>query len=140
MSFEIPNCFYRLSIKALVFDETHTKFLIVQEENGKWELPGGGLDWGELPAEGLRREIKEEMGLAVKSIAAQPAYLLTKESTRKSCWIINAIYETELVSLDFTPSNECVGIHFVTKEQALIHYPGTNIEALAQLLDPKNHN
>jgi len=137
---EIPNCFYRLSIKALVFDETHTKFLIVQEENGKWELPGGGLDWGELPAEGLRREIKEEMGLEVKSIATQPAYLLTKESTRKSCWIINAVYETELVSLDFTPSNECLTIQFVTKEQALIHYPGTNIEALAQLLDPKNHN
>jgi 8-oxo-dGTP pyrophosphatase MutT (NUDIX family) len=40
----IPNCFYRVSIKALVLDE-QGRFLLCREDNGKWELPGGGLDF-----------------------------------------------------------------------------------------------
>ena len=65
MKKQIPNTFYRVSIKGLILDETRTKFLTTLEEGGWWELPGGGLDWGENPIDGLRREIKEEMGLDV---------------------------------------------------------------------------
>ncbi len=31
---------------------------------GEWTLPGGGLDWGEHPEEGMRRELHEETGLS----------------------------------------------------------------------------
>jgi 8-oxo-dGTP diphosphatase len=31
---------------------------------GQWTLPGGGLDFGEDPEDGLRRELDEETGLA----------------------------------------------------------------------------
>lgn len=30
---------------------------------GRWTLPGGGLDWGEAPEDGVRREVEEETGL-----------------------------------------------------------------------------
>jgi 8-oxo-dGTP diphosphatase len=33
---------------------------------GQWFLPGGGLDHGEEPATGLRREFEEETGLEVE--------------------------------------------------------------------------
>jgi ADP-ribose pyrophosphatase YjhB (NUDIX family) len=33
---------------------------------GTWTLPGGGLDFGEDPADGARREVEEETGLRVR--------------------------------------------------------------------------
>ena len=36
------------------------RVLLVQEINGKWGLPGGGLNIGEHPYNGMLREFKEE--------------------------------------------------------------------------------
>ena len=33
--------------------------------NGEWDIPGGGLQFGESPLECLEREIREEAGLTV---------------------------------------------------------------------------
>jgi 8-oxo-dGTP diphosphatase len=33
---------------------------------GMWTLPGGGIDFGEDPADGARREVEEETGLRVR--------------------------------------------------------------------------
>ncbi len=34
--------------------------------HGKWEFPGGGIDFGEMPEEALLREVTEETGLEVE--------------------------------------------------------------------------
>ncbi len=44
----IPNNFYRTSVKALILDDKK-RFLLLLEKKGLWELPGGGLDFGENP-------------------------------------------------------------------------------------------
>jgi len=39
----------------------------VMRSAGRWTLPGGGLDFGESPENGMVREFSEETGLVVKA-------------------------------------------------------------------------
>ncbi|KKW10205.1 MAG: NUDIX hydrolase [Parcubacteria group bacterium GW2011_GWA2_49_9] len=139
---DLPQCYYRVSVKGLVLDETRTKFLVVQEDNGFWELPGGGLDQGESPQEGLKREIKEEMGLEVTWVADNPSFFLTCKKTKPSIhhWVANVLYEIRLASLAFTPSNECVAVCFVTAEEALALPALPNVYELAKLFGKEKMN
>lgn len=114
----MPQCVYRTSIKACIFD-TAKKYLLVQEDNGSWELPGGGLDFGENPRECLAREIFEEMGLHVTSVSKEPLHFFTALHPTKGVWIANVVYSVILENLDFTPSKECVEIRFFTPAEAL---------------------
>jgi ADP-ribose pyrophosphatase YjhB (NUDIX family) len=36
-----------------------------EADAGRWTLPGGGLEFGEYPDDGLRREVAEETGLQI---------------------------------------------------------------------------
>jgi len=136
---EIKNGYYRLSVKALILDSTRTKFLLAQEDNGKWELPGGGLDWGEKPADGLIREIQEEMGLIATSVASQPCYLTTAARDSDGRWTANVLFEVELEHLNFTPTSECLAIQFVTKEEAMDLNLFVTVKKFLEIFDPKNH-
>lgn len=138
---DIPDCFYRISVKALVLNEARDKFLITQEEDGRWELPGGGLDWGETPQSDLPRELMEEMGLKASWIAEHPAYFFTVESSSiPGLWISNVLYETNLENLDFTPSDECIAINWINKDNADTFNLFPNVPILVELFDPKRHS
>lgn len=136
---EIPNCYYRVSVKALILNETRDKFLICEEENGVWELPEGGLDWGATPQEDLPREISEEMGLKVLWVADNPSYFITSQTLIRKQWIVNVLYETELENLNFTPSDECVNIKFVDKNDLrdITFFPA--VQKLAEMFKSENH-
>ena len=136
---EIRNCFYRISIKALVLNESRDKFLIVKEEDGRWDLPGGGLDWGATPQEDLSREISEEMGVTVTWIAEYPSYFLTCQSRKREFWMANVLYETKLESLDFTPSEECTEVRFVTAEELKELDVHGNLKIFGGMFNPKRH-
>ena len=135
----VPDTFYRVSSKALVFDETREKFLIIKEDNGYWELPGGGLDWGESIAENIKREVKEEMGLTVLEVSTTPSYYLIGENMSGNM-SLNLVFESKVENFyDFTPTDECVEMKFVTPQEALEMNSWRNVKELAaQMVQTKS--
>ncbi len=116
---DIPDCFYRVSVKALVTD-TQGRFLLQKELRGVWDLPGGGLDFGENPVEALKREVQEEGELEVLSMEESPSYFITAHGKRSDVWFANIVYKVELSDVTkFTPSDECIEMRYFTAQEVL---------------------
>jgi 8-oxo-dGTP diphosphatase len=76
-----------------------------------WTLPGGGLDWGEHPLDGLKREFIEETGLEPRLLMPLGihSYSLDSEQRQRpgpSIHVIQAIY---LVAAAGNPVHEVGG-------------------------------
>ena len=52
-----------------VIDDAGRLLLIQRADNGKWAMPGGLLEVGETPAEGVAREVFEETGVQCQAVA-----------------------------------------------------------------------
>lgn len=130
--------FYRISIKGIVVDG-EGRFLLAKEEDGTWELLGGGLDHGETPQACLKRELFEETGLNVTYISDNPKYFVTTYREAKNYYIANIIYEIKLENLDFVPSDECIELRFFTPEEALKEKLFPSVESFIKQFNPANH-
>ncbi len=133
----IPDCYYRTSIKALVLNE-EKKILLIKEANGKWELPGGGMEFGETPHDCLHREVREEMGIDIISINEHPSYFISLLHENFG-WITNTLYETQFKNFEFIPSSECVEIKFFDRFDALQEDLSKNVAVFLNQFDPANH-
>jgi 8-oxo-dGTP pyrophosphatase MutT (NUDIX family) len=113
--------------------------MLVKEDNGKWELPGGGLDHGEDPVNGIKREIQEEMGLEVTYISPSPKYFITAQRLGRETFMANVIYEIKLKDLNFTPSDECQEVRHFSVEEARQVDLFPNVEKFLEVYDPQLH-
>ena len=67
-----------ITVVTAVIERGDRRILIGQRRRGdssplKWEFPGGKLEPGETPETSLIRELKEELGIDVKSSCLAPA-------------------------------------------------------------------
>jgi 8-oxo-dGTP pyrophosphatase MutT (NUDIX family) len=124
---DFPDAFYRVAVKGLCVRDG--KVLMVHDYTGRgdgdanpeWELPGGGLDFGENFQDALRREVREEMGLEVMWVDEKPTYLwTTKRNASRGMewyWVCTVFFRFEVKNLEvFTPTDECREIAFFSKE------------------------
>ena len=127
------ECYYRVSVKGIAIDE-QGRLLLTREDNGKWELLGGGLEHGEDPIAALHREIHEETGLTVTAVGERPRYFITVPRWGHDTYVANVVYHITLQNLDFVPSDECQELGFFSLEEAAKLDLFPNVERLLEVM------
>ena len=56
------DCLYRVAFKALIYNEAGQILVVKEIDRMYWDLPGGGMDFGETTETSLARELYEEVG------------------------------------------------------------------------------
>ncbi len=89
---------YRVPVKGLLQDDKG-RVLVIWSTNNGWELPGGGIDYGEEAPEALRRELVEELGVEPDSVDEAPCLALTylaKTGVRAGKWRLWLVYKARV--------------------------------------------
>ncbi len=127
--------YFRVSVKGIVIDDKG-RFLLAREENGLWDMLGGGLDHEEDPVACLRREVLEEAGLNITWVSPTPLYFVTSIRHGHTTYVANVVYQIKLESLDFKCSDECMELRFFTPEEARRQKLYPTAEKLVEVFDP----
>lgn len=117
-----PNFFSRdvyptpnVSVRTIIFDETRTRVLMVQEkDDGGWSFPGGWAEIGLDPSESAIKENREEAGVEVEIVRVvgvtnrcknvteprTPEYIITFEGK-----IVRKLSDPcyEIIAMDYFP-------------------------------------
>ena len=94
---------------------------------GQWSLPGGVLETGETLDEGLRREVHEETGLAVRPLFVHEIFerIMRDKSGRAEYHYVLVDYVCKVVSGDLLPADDVDKVAWVPRRK-LRQYPLTD--------------
>ena len=79
---------FRISVKSFIVNNKGEVLIIKRNKDdvnhpGIWEIPGGRLDLGEDPFEGLKRETKEETNIDVQVLNPLKVHHFTRQDKQK---------------------------------------------------------
>lgn len=104
------------SVKTLII-KNNTFLAVYNLVNGikLWDLPGGRMEFGETAEETLKREILEELNVAIKPIKVIDTWNYKQDL---NCQITGIIYYSELITNEIRLSDEHDGYEWIEFEKA----------------------
>jgi 8-oxo-dGTP diphosphatase len=106
---------YEISVKGLCLDDGG-KILVLKEDKGTWELPGGGLEHGEDILECLKRECLEEVGVECEIVDYRPLHVWVG-TIRTGHLRLIILYRIKFINSDFKKTPEAEAVQFVSNEE-----------------------
>lgn len=121
------DSFHRVAVKGLHIKDGKVLLGLdggIGWKKSVWDLPGGGLNFGESFEEGLRREVREETRMEITHIADMPSYIWTYQGKNfygfDSFSVLLIAYRFDIPSFDtFIATDECLDLKFFSKEEML---------------------
>ncbi|MCX6774357.1 MAG: NUDIX domain-containing protein [Candidatus Micrarchaeota archaeon] len=85
---EMKNMESRIAVKSFIVNNRQELLLLKRSDDdphapGVWEVPGGRLDIGENPFEGLKREIREEANVDIEIMNPLRIHHFTRDDMQK---------------------------------------------------------
>lgn len=106
----------KLDTRAAIFQDG--KILLVQENSGKWSLPGGWCEVNLSVAENTVKEVKEEAGLDVTADRIIAIQDRAKHNLPHYAYGVCKIFvQCTVVGGQFSPNIETVGYHYFSLEE-----------------------
>jgi 8-oxo-dGTP pyrophosphatase MutT (NUDIX family) len=57
----MTDSLFRISLKAYIENDKGEVLVVKEAGRDRWDLPGGGMEYGESIEQALKRELKEEV-------------------------------------------------------------------------------
>jgi 8-oxo-dGTP pyrophosphatase MutT (NUDIX family) len=112
----------RVGCSATIFDTNREKVLLTQRtDNGRWCLPGGGMESGENVAEACEREVWEETGLRVRvkrliGVYSNPDQLVIYPDGNKAFFVVLS-FEAEIIEGELVLSDETTAFGYYSLQE-----------------------
>ncbi len=117
---------------AIILDENRRVLLCHRTDKDLWNLPGGGLEEGETPWEGVLREVKEEVGVEARVEKLIGVYY----KSQKDEFIFSFL--CSVVSGDLTLTNEADKIEYFELNKIPENMVGKQLERIKDYFADSN--
>jgi ADP-ribose pyrophosphatase YjhB (NUDIX family) len=125
---------FTIGVFTVIFDLKDRVLLCHRRDADVWNLPGGGMQLGELPTETAMRETKEETGLDVKVTRLVGVYSKPKNND------LVFVFHAEVIggALNCTDEADQIEYFFVENlpENTIPKHVGRIDDALARKMEP----
>ena len=128
---------YRVSIKALIYNDAGQILVVKEIDRTYWDLPGGGMDFGETIESSLKRELYEEVGyrggLRYQLFDASDEMYIERIDANQICFYCRVWPE----NFDFAPGEEGDEVMFIDPEELLLQKSEVDAPARAYKVHAK---
>jgi mutator protein MutT len=106
----------QVTVKAIIINDG--RILLLKDLKGKWELPGGRIDFGESPIEALNRELDEELGVKnAKTGELIDVWTFTIDKSDIKKQIIVIVFECFMGEINIKSNNEFIDYAWFEKNK-----------------------